>query len=305
MIEHHAPPAIEIGKIGVGANIGGIARLQRRRVEREVEYGQPRLDRDVDGVARLGGGNALGRQRNPLGKAEPREGRVAVRRGPMVKPAPRFSEQPAEDGGHRDFKQAPVGAPRPPGIERHGAIIGAMAGTVIEARAHRRVAAEAEIGEHRRAVGTEAIAPGTIDGRSFAEAVANRIAQCGHLGALQFGRQVAGIAVALVHLFVVRRRDPGMQLRPDLAPPRRARFAEDRDGTVIGDDRPVDEIDGRDIRGFEIALAIGQRGNRIEPVSDARKGCRPVEVLFGVDGDPETRLFVRSQPDQIGCRGRL
>src|SRR3546814_7956706 len=65
-------------------------------------------------------------------------------------------------------------------MKRRVAIIGAVTGTIVETAAHRRVAAKAEFGQHRRAVGTEAIAPGAIDRRGNDEPVADRITQRGH-----------------------------------------------------------------------------------------------------------------------------
>src|SRR3546814_20038190 len=80
----------------LAAHIGGVARLQRRRVEGEVQHRQAEVDGDVDRYARTLGRNALGRQRDPFGEAQPGKRRMAVRRGAMIKPAPCAPEQPSE-----------------------------------------------------------------------------------------------------------------------------------------------------------------------------------------------------------------
>src|SRR3546814_18443890 len=100
-------------------------------------------------------------------------------------------------------------------MKRRVAIIGAVTGTIVETAAHRRVAAKAEFGQHRRAVGTEAIAPGAIDRRGNAEPVADRIQQRGPLRALQVGRPVPELAVARVPSLIMRRGKPGVEVGTD------------------------------------------------------------------------------------------
>src|SRR3546814_96612 len=78
MAEHDVPPAIEEVEVGLAAHIGGVARLQRRRMEGEVQYRQAQVDGDVDRPARALCRNALGRQRDPLGQAKPGKRRMAV-----------------------------------------------------------------------------------------------------------------------------------------------------------------------------------------------------------------------------------
>src|SRR3546814_7573387 len=73
MAEHDVPPAIEEVEVGLAAHIGGVARLQRRRMEGEVQYRQAQVDGDVDRPARALCQNDLGRQRDPLGQARSEE----------------------------------------------------------------------------------------------------------------------------------------------------------------------------------------------------------------------------------------
>src|SRR3546814_9192709 len=60
----------------LAAHIGGVARPQRRRMEGEVQYRQAQVDGDVDRPARALGRNPLGRQRDPLGQAQPGKRRM-------------------------------------------------------------------------------------------------------------------------------------------------------------------------------------------------------------------------------------
>jgi len=155
-----------------------------------------------------------------------------------------------------------------------------------------------------RRTGTKPIAPGAIGRRLNTEPIADPIAQRGHLRALQARRQVAGIAVPRIHFFIVRRRDPRVKLRADLAALGLLRGAEYLGGAVVGDDRPVNEIDGVHPRALEIALAFGERRDRGKAIAGARERRIPVEILLGVDRDPETRLLARIQCDHFR-RGRI
>src|SRR3546814_6925728 len=85
----------------------------------------------------------------------------------------------------------------PPGMERRVAIVGTVAAAIVETAAHRRVAAETQFRQYRRAIGPETVAPGAINRRRDVEPVADRIAQRRHLRPLQCGRKIAGIAVVL------------------------------------------------------------------------------------------------------------
>src|SRR3546814_11147035 len=65
----------------------------------------------------------------------------------------------------------------PPGMERRVAIVGTVAAAIVETAAHRRVAAETQFRQYRRAIGPETVAPGAINRRRDVEPVADRIAR--------------------------------------------------------------------------------------------------------------------------------
>jgi hypothetical protein len=92
-----------------------------------------------------------------------------------------------------------------------------MAGTIVEARPDRSVEPKAEIGEHRGAAASQPVTPRTIGERRGAEPVADAVAERLHLGALQCFGEIPGVAVAVIHRLVERRRDPGMELGADVA----------------------------------------------------------------------------------------
>ena len=95
-----------------------------------------------------------------------------------------------------------------------------------------------------------------------------------------------------------------MELRTDFASPATLRCTQDVDRAVIGNDRPIDQIDGANRGAFKIALAFGERGDRREAVAGAREGRGPVKILFGIDRDPESGTLTGVQFDQVRC-GRI
>src|SRR3546814_13478800 len=86
----------------------------------------------------------------------------------------------------------------------------------------------------------------------------------------------------------MRRGDPRMQLRADIASPRGLRRAEDADRAIVGDDRPVDQIDGAHPRAVEPGLAIGQPGPGVEPLAGSPERPRPVEILLCFFPSPQS-----------------
>src|SRR3546814_18418340 len=62
--------------------------------------------------------------------------------------------------------------------------------------------------------------------------------------------------------------------------------------------RSVDQINGPNTRALEIILAFGDRGDRGEAITGACERRRPVEILLGIDRDPESRAFARFQFNQ-------
>ncbi|WP_367114140.1 hypothetical protein [Erythrobacter sp.] len=86
-----------------------------------------------------------------------------------------------------------------------------------------------------------------------------------------------------VHLFVVRRVDPGVQLHADFGPAGAHRIADDLTRKRVGGDRPVDQIDRRDSDAFTKFLKPADRADVVEPVAIGAKRGVPVEFLFRVD----------------------
>src|SRR3546814_12278625 len=76
-------------------------------------------------------------------------------------------------------------------------------------------------------------------------------------------------------------------LGTDIAAPRRLRRAEDGERAVVGDDRPVDQIDETHPRLLEIGLTIGECRNRVEPIAGPREGSSTVEIIIGTASNPE------------------
>ena len=74
-----------------------------------------------------------------------------------------------------------------------------------------------------RLCGPEAVAPGAIDQGLDAEIALDRPGQRAELLALQLGREVAGIGETISYLLDMRRVDPGMEMRADVAHARSAR----------------------------------------------------------------------------------
>src|SRR3546814_12417153 len=105
-------------------------------------------------------------------------------------------------------------------MERRVAIVGTVAAAIVETAAHRRVTAETQFRQYRRAIGPETVAPGAINRRRDVEPVADRLAQRRHLRPQQFGRKIPGIAVVLLPPLVMRRGNPRRELRADIPPPR-------------------------------------------------------------------------------------
>src|SRR3546814_19020852 len=77
----------------------------------------------------------------------------------------------------------------------------------------------------------------------------------------------------------MRRGDPRMELRADIASPRGLRRAEAADRAIVGDDRPVDQLDGAPPRAVEPGLAIRERAPGLEPTPGARDPRRPTQNL--------------------------
>src|SRR3546814_9032727 len=59
------------------------------------------------------------------------------------------------------------------------------------------------------------------------------------------------------------------------------------------------QIDGTHPRLLEIGLTIGECRNRVEPIAGPREGRRPVEILLGIDRDPEAGPFARRKTDEV------
>ena len=192
------------------------------------------------------------------------------------------------DGGDREFDHAAL-AIEPVGLKRMAAAVRTTVAAVIEQRAHRGVHRHARFAQDRGGVGADTVAAGAIDLRRYSQVRNDCVAQREELRTLERIRKVACEAVELAKILLEWRIDPGVEVNADLGRAGGECGAERRGRFGGRGYRVVDQEQRCHAELLAERLEAREGGDGLQPVAVAPNRRRPVEFLFGVDGNEKSR----------------